>query len=112
MVTKGNDILMIRGDSESILVSCYDYLFEDGDIVELTVRSQPSSPEILHKTVTEFDELGMALFKIEPDDTRYVLPGNYKYDVSLTQADGTVTTVIPASYFTIKGDITYHGQFV
>lgn len=108
----GTDVSMMRGDSESMLVSMRKKKtkekipFIDGDTVYLTIRDQlTSKDEVYHKAITEFDE-GNAYFIFDPSDTRDLRPKDYIYDVQLTAADGTVTTIIKPSTFTIEGDVT------
>lgn len=56
MTINGNDIRMIRGDTEQLVVTCQlsdgtERPFEDGDTVTLTV-AWPMGREVLQKTVT------------------------------------------------------------
>lgn len=112
MEVAGTDVTMIRGDSESMLVSMKKKKtkekvpFIEGDTVYLTIRDQlTSKDQIFQQIITEFDE-GNAFFVFNPADTNDLRPKDYIYDVQLTAADGTVTTVIKPSTFTIEGDVT------
>lgn len=109
----GTDIIMIRGDDDSLLVAMKKKKtgdkvdFVDGDTVYLTVKNSINTDKkVLQKIVTEFDD-GQALIIFEPSDTENLRPQEYVYDVQLTDANGIVTTIIdPESRFTIKGDVT------
>lgn len=103
---------MIRGDSETITVSCADEYrnkinFAHGDKVYFTVKQSILNEEILiQKIVTEFQD-GDAVINIVPDDTKKLAFKGYVYDIQLNRADGSVTTIIPPSSFVIEGEVTY-----
>lgn len=111
MNVNGTDISMIRGDSETITITCRDKKgvlipFEDGDIVYLTVKKNiRESNKVFQKIVTTFDD-GKAIIRILPSDTKGVSPYKYVYDIELNKSDGTVTTLVPPSTFEIVGDVT------
>ena len=112
MEIQGYNISMIRGDTESIKVSCKDnngneIPFVAGDIVYFTVKQSVSTEEKeMQKVITEFPD-GIAYINISPDDTKSMSVRNHYYDIQLTRADGTVKTIIPPSMFTVRGEITY-----
>ena len=112
MEIQGTNISMIRGDSESIKVSCkdaqgIDVPLEDGDTLYFTVKKSTYTEEkILQKIVSEFTE-GVALITIFPQDTRELKIGSYYYDIQLNRANGQVKTIIPPSIFIIKAEVTY-----
>ena len=112
MKIQGYDISMIRGDTESIKVSCKDNKgndipFEDGDILYFTVKSSVHTDEKeIQKVITEFLD-GIAYINISPDSTKSLQFRDYYYDIQLTKLDGTVKTIIPPSIFAIKGEVTY-----
>ena len=105
------DLSMTRGDSETIIVKCFlsgePQPLETGDEVTLTVRASAQTPIVIQKTVTVFDEHGWAVIAIDPEDTAELDFGVYVYDVQLTAADGTVTTLVPISSFTLTEEVTY-----
>lgn len=108
MTVNGLSLEMTRGDSESITVTCDNHPFEPGDIVEMTVRKRASAEErAFYKRVEEFAEDGSAVIAIEPEDTAELAFGNYMYDIQLTFADGTVSTIIKPNSFTLLEDVTY-----
>jgi hypothetical protein len=112
MKVNGTDLAMIRGDSETIKVSCkdaqgVDVPLKDGDTLYFTVKSSVGTEKIeIQKVITEFPD-GIAYINISPDDTKSMNFRDYYYDIQLTRADGTVKTIIPPSKFTIKGEVTY-----
>jgi hypothetical protein len=112
MEIQGYNISMIRGDTETIKISCkdaqgVDVPLEDGDTLYFTVKSSVSTEKKeMQKVITEFQD-GIAYINILPDDTKLMRFGRYYYDIQLTRANGTVTTIIPPSNFTVKGEVTY-----
>ena len=112
MKITGNNMRMTRGDSESFTVSYADASNVNiplvaGDTIYFTVKKNINVIDtILQKIITEFDS-GTAVVKVDHTDTQNVPYANYFYDIQLTKADGTVTTIIPPSKFSITGEITY-----
>jgi len=107
-----NNISMIRGDSETITVSCKDSNKADiplvtGDTVYFTIKNTVNDIEkILQKVITEFVN-GTAIIPISPEDTKTLDFSTYVYDIQLKFADGTIKTIITPSEFTIEGEVTY-----
>lgn len=112
MEIQGYNISMIRGDTETIKISCRDRSGADiplaeGDIVYFTVKRNTNTEEkTLQKIVTEFTD-GVALINIFPKDTRELKTGVYYYDIQLNRANGQVKTIIPPSKFIINEEVTY-----
>ena len=108
----GTNISMIRGDSQSITVSVKDkdgnkVPLITGDIIYLTVKYNVNTEEkVLQKVITQFED-GNATIEITPDDTKDIPFKTYVYDIQLNRVDGTVSTIIPPSNFTIGGEVTY-----
>ena len=98
------NIPMTRGDSESITVRCSE-AFVNGDAVYFTVREDAESPIVLQKTVTEFED--GAVIGLAPADTEPMDFGEYVYDIQVTRADGTVTTLVKPSKFKLLEEVTY-----
>lgn len=113
MTVQGRNISMIRGDSESITVSCCDASgnqipFSAGDTIYFTIKTSTGTDQkLMQKTVTQFTEDGRAVIAILPEDTKNLGFRAYVYDVQWTKADGTVTTIIPPSSFTVGSEVTY-----
>lgn len=112
MNTDGTNLEMIRGDTEVLVVSCTNSEgdpidFEAGDRIYFTVKEDTTTEIIIfQKIITEFTD-GKAIITILPEDTKSLEFKNYMYDIQLTKADGTVTTIVPVSFFTIRGEVTY-----
>jgi len=112
MKVVGQTISMVRGDSESIVVSCNNadgtqVPFSDGDTVYFTIKvNTETDAKILQKVTTSFSD-GKAVIEINPADTKSLQYNTYVYDVQWTKANGTVTTIIPPSGFAIESEVTY-----
>ncbi len=112
MKVRGTSLSMIRGDTETLTVACQNTAgeavpFVDGDIVYFTVKKSVRDEEkALQKIVTDFLE-GEAIIEIYPEDTKHLNFGKYVYDVQLTKANGDIFTIVPASGFSIEGEVTY-----
>lgn len=109
MKITGSDIHMIRGDTESLTVTCEledgtARPFEDGDRVTLTI-AYPWGQEVLQKTAAAFQD-GAAMFALSHEDTNSLTPEWYRYDVQLTTAEGMVKTIIGPAVWEIGGDVT------
>lgn len=112
MKVSGTNISMVRGDTESITLICKD-LNENiielitGDKIYFTVKDNVNTTvKIFQKLITTFTD-GAAIIIINPSDTKLLKYKDYTYDIQLTRADLTVTTIVPASRFRIEGEVTY-----
>ena len=99
------NISMTRGDSESITVRC-SVPFKTGDRVYFTVREDPESEIALQKVIDDFPG-SEAVIGICPQDTEPLDFGTYVYDIQVTRADGTVTTLVKPSGFKLDEEGTY-----
>ena len=112
MIIHGTNISMIRGDSQNITVSVKDkdgnkVPLTTGDMIYLTVKYNINTEEkVLQKVITQFED-GNANIEITPNDTKDIPFNTYVYDIQLNRVDGTVSTIIPPSNFTIGGEVTY-----
>ncbi|MBQ9393330.1 MAG: hypothetical protein IJU18_04995 [Oscillospiraceae bacterium] len=106
MKIRGKNISMTRGDSETLTVKCSDP-FEPGDTVYLTMRADAESEIVLQKAVTVFGDEGEAVIVLDHADTEGLDFGEYLYDIQVTRADGTVTTLVTPASFTIEEEVTY-----
>lgn len=111
MIVSGNDLRMIRGDTEYLTVSCQTAdgqprPFVKGDRVQLTVAWRLGGEPVLSKTVETFEEDGTAVFLIAHADTNLLQATTYCYDVQLTAADGSVSTIVPPGKFCLEEDVT------
>lgn len=110
--TGSYNLAMIRGDSESITISCETAQNEPialvtGDTIYFTVKVNTSTDtKLLQKIITAFDG-GVAVIELVPSDTKLLRYGSYRYDVQLVRGDGRVTTLVPPSAFIIEPEVTY-----
>jgi hypothetical protein len=99
------NISMTRGDSESLTVKGLSLV--NGDAIYMTVRTNVNTArKELFKEITEFVN-GEAVIGITPEDTNNLRFSTYVYDIQLTRADGTVTTIIKPHEFKVEGEVTY-----
>ena len=102
---EGTTIYLTRGDSAEFNINIIgadgnSYELQEGDLVELTVKEDVYSSEVLiHKIGTNV--------VIEPSDTSEMGYGTYVYDVQVTLSDGTVDTIIPPSEFRVLSEVTF-----
>ena len=100
MIINGINMIMTKGDSESLTVKAQDIygnpvLLGPGDIVYFTVKIDPAKiGKSFQKIVTEFFD-GLAEIHIRPEDTKNLKPGPYYYDIQVNFANGEVKTIIP-----------------
>jgi hypothetical protein len=112
MIVEGTNIMMTRGDSESITISCTNESgmalpFVDGDKIYFTVKKGTTDADkLIQKVISTFTG-GKAIVAIDPPDTKSLSFGSYVYDIQLNRADGTVTTLVTPSTFSILGEVTY-----
>lgn len=101
-----NTLTMVKGDSESIVVIIGNYIFQEGDVVELTIRKTPTDDRLAHIIVEEF-EMDRVIVNLKPEDTSKLRAGIYKYDIRLTTADGLIKTLVPCSDLILQPEVTY-----
>lgn len=117
MKIDGQNLSMIRGDSETLTISCADpsgvpLPFGMNDTVYLTVKtSSGSETKCFQKSVGYTPAIpfinGKAVISITPNDTRGLAFGTYVYDIQWNKSDGSVITIVPKSKFTIEEEVTY-----
>lgn len=112
MIINGNNIQMIRGDSEAIGLEFVNkdgspYSFEEGDIVYFTVKRTVNTERVAIQKKKKNLEGNKVDIEIKPSDTSELEFGNYVYDIQYNKEDGTVKTIIPPSEFIINGEVTY-----
>lgn len=103
-----NTIQLTRGDTAYLTVNITNetdssvYELQDGDTLTLTVKKSTKDTEFsFQKKVAESYTI-----KIEPDDTKDLAVGKYKYDVQLNTATGDVFTIIAATVFEVLEEVT------
>jgi hypothetical protein len=105
-------ILITQTESLTVRLTVLDALgtrvdLNNGQLLALTVRkgSTPfGAPVFPSRLGIPQPELGIAIFELVPSDTdpNIVLPGQYTYDIWMTQADGTRDPLVPISPFVIE----------
>lgn len=101
-------IQLTRGDTARLTVSIIndltqsEYQISDTDVLTLSIKkSIRDETTAVQKSVT-----GSDTFYIEPDDTKDLGFGKYKYDVQLTTSGGEVYTVMGPNDFEIMQEVT------
>ena len=101
VITANQDILLTRGDTATfdirIMDGAEEYIIQDGDSVEFSVRKTLDGPVIIQKT-------GRTI-TLEHSDTIDLPNGKYIYDVTVIQADGAVSTIIPNRRLVIGAEV-------
>lgn len=100
-----NKITITKGDNAQIVVSLFDKddkpreLYED-DVLTMTVKKSGSNSPAFTKTADN------GVINIVPTDTKSLATGYYYYDLQLTTFGGSIYTIIPATLFEIREEIT------
>ena len=110
MIVSGTKLSMVRGDAESIRITCTkDSVKQNlvtGDTIYFTVKEDIKKTEfVLQKIITSFTD-GVAYVYIYPDDTKDLTRSKYIYDVQLNLSNGTVKTIVRPSDFIIEAGVT------
>lgn len=107
-IGSNNTVQLTRGDTAYLNVTIKndidssEYNMQDGDTLTLTVKKSVKDTDFsFQKKVA-----GTANIKIEPDDTKNLAVGKYKYDVQLNVANGDVFTIIPVTAFELLEEVT------
>lgn len=107
-VHEDGTIQLTRGDTAELSVDLfYDdgvspYAIDSEDKLTLTIKKNTKEEEpLVQKSV-----IGTASIEIEPDDTKSLAFGKYKYDVQLDTASGKTYTVTKTSVFEIMEEVT------
>ena len=113
-------ITMVQGDTGVIRMRIHNYELSQGDEVRFAIvnKANPSillcqhsdKKIVLEKQVTVFEKDGSARIVIYPDDTEYLQPGKYLYEIQVKTKDGRVDTVVPLTSFTLM-DGSIQGEY-
>ena len=107
LVTSSGEVSLTRGDTARLTVSVTNdigepYIIQPEDTLTLSVKKSTKDTEYLfQKTIKGYDT-----FHIEPEDTKPLDFGKYKYDVEIITENGEVYTVIPPTVFKILEEVT------
>lgn len=94
----------VRGDTDSITVTCADDPFSAGDAVRMSISQSTTSPRLLFYEVTSFTD-GAAVINLGAE-TGELAFGTYYYDIEITRANGNVQTPVRAK-FDVLWEVTY-----
>lgn len=103
-----NSVRLTRGDTAALTVNIVDditkepYEVSPTDTITLTVKKNVKNSEYCFQKVVT----GTPKIVIEPEDTKSLDFGKYKYDVELVTDTGGVSTVIEPSLFEVLPEVT------
>lgn len=102
----GNAISLTRGDSLILHVNVMQndepYVPQEGDVIRFALKKNVNDENVL--ILKEIDLSSMQLI-IEPEDTKELPYGTYKYDIELTTVGGFVDTFIGPANFKITEEV-------
>lgn len=109
-----NEITLIRGDTETIKVGFFkdgeSYKptdVEDGDILTFTMRDTVKEKAVLVKKVILPD----TTFKLTHEDTRWLEPGRYSFDLEYRKPDKSVVKTLLIGKVSVRRDVTYNDRY-
>lgn len=79
-----------------------EYIPADGDVIRFAVKKKVTDARTLINKVIPNDTMQLIL---NPEDTKRMAFGEYRYDVQITFADGTVNTFITDSPFVLTNEV-------
>lgn len=94
----GNVINLSRGNSGTLnlMITARDgssYSLYPGDkLIFVLKKNSNDAEELIHK------EMVFPVLEFFPEDTVHLEPGDYKYDVTLVQYNGTITTITQSDF--------------
>lgn len=102
-------IRLTRGDTAYLTVTLSNnqpstsYVMDENDVLTFSVKRKPKTDVdcLVQKSIK-----GSNMFHIEPEDTKSLSFGKYKYDVQLTTASGDIYTVIEPTTFEVMEEVT------
>ena len=99
-------VSLTRGDtayiSLDLTVNGEEYEYQEGDTVTLSCRKDYDTPEYLFQITVPAGET----IVIEPEHTKNLEYGRYKYDVQVNTAQGEVFTVVEPNTFKVAQEVT------
>ena len=112
---KNNKIELTRGDSAIAEVAMLNksggpYVPQEGDSIRFVLKSDWMNPgksayvdkrPLIEKSISTTD----LLLRLDPDDTKRLPFGKYRYDIEITFSDGYVDTFINNELFTLLPEV-------
>ena len=107
MIIKGTSLIMTRGDTEPLTVSCPSKPFVDGDIVELKLGEKNTSGQIQDLTPVQPNAYDGTKTNVKSvGESIMVVPGNASYNLKVyTSQEGTQTAIDPQKWTLNIADI-------
>ncbi len=105
-VIKGTTISLTRGDTLKLHVSIYrnneEYEPSDEDVIRFALKKSVSDRKPL---IVKFIPHDTMILTLDPEDTKGLSFGSYKYDFQLTNSIGEVDTFIGPAVFNITEEV-------
>lgn len=102
----GENISLTRGDSLILHVDVTQnfepYVPQEGDVIRFALKKNSNDQEVLILKNVDLDSMQLI---IEPEDTKSLPYGTYKYDIELTTVGGFVDTFIGPANFKITEEV-------
>jgi hypothetical protein len=102
----GENISLTRGDSLILHVNIMQneepYVPREGDVVRFAMKKNINDEDVLILKDVDLDSMEVV---IEPEDTKSLSYGTYKYDIELTTVGGFVDTFIGPANFKITEEV-------
>lgn len=106
IVDEKKNIKLSRGDYAEISFNFKnedgtEYVLEEGEKVEFTVKVNASSKEELISKILSSDGNNFVVLVLEKADTEKLTFGRYYYDIRLVKADGKINTPMLKAEFDV-----------
>lgn len=106
VVIKGNAISLTRGDTLKVTVKIMqgeeEYIPAAGDTIRFALKKSIKDAEPL---ILKLIPVGTRLLTLDPEDTKSLEFGKYKYDIELTKENGDVDTFIGPETFVLTEEV-------
>lgn len=104
---KKNVITMTRGDSLIAKITITDasgdeYIPDENDSIRFALKQSFHDAEPLIVKAIPFDTL---VLQLDPEDTKPLDIGEYRYDIEITLSNGVVDTFIPWAKFILTEEV-------
>ena len=102
----GHNISLTRGDTLRVQLHLTkndeEYIPVAGDSIRFALKKKVTDSEPLIIKAIPIDTL---ILEVEPNDTKPLAFGSYRYDIQITTADGDVDTFIGPANFTLTEEV-------